>query len=330
MIYIDFQGGAHGNYLEFVCNRFLARVPVDAPTPFSSTGSSHKKQYLADPMFVSGHYSTSPELYPGYDASGKIISIQISHDDLLPLSSISLLRAGDFNLDNNFLEIDTYNKFNNPSYRWVLDNIIQNFFQGQISESYNAVRDESWPDIKTIDDFNSLPDWIREECINTHQLDLLQLDEQHPDCPRYILREFFKIGFKYPEQSGFITQQQKMIYKSEPMIFPFGAFYHSDEFVAEIEKIGQALDYTVNDVGGLIELHQAFLDRQPYKNSKSQCDDIIERIITGKNFELDGLDLLKESYISAKLELYYNKEHNDKKGWFTTSQSMREYFQHVC
>jgi hypothetical protein len=26
MIYIDFQEGAQGNYLEFVCNKFLANI----------------------------------------------------------------------------------------------------------------------------------------------------------------------------------------------------------------------------------------------------------------------------------------------------------------
>ena len=30
MIHIDFQGGAHGNYLEFVCNKFLASVFLSA------------------------------------------------------------------------------------------------------------------------------------------------------------------------------------------------------------------------------------------------------------------------------------------------------------
>jgi hypothetical protein len=28
MIHIDFQGGTHGNYLEFVCNLFISTVIV--------------------------------------------------------------------------------------------------------------------------------------------------------------------------------------------------------------------------------------------------------------------------------------------------------------
>jgi len=43
MIYIDFQGGAHGNFLEYVCNKFLANVPTDG-NPFNSLGASHDKK----------------------------------------------------------------------------------------------------------------------------------------------------------------------------------------------------------------------------------------------------------------------------------------------
>jgi hypothetical protein len=323
MIYIDFQGGAHGNYLEFVCNRFLANVPVNKPTPFSSAGTAHEKQYLSNPVFCCDHYSLLPDAIP----DSKIISIQIIADDLLPLTSISLLRAGDFGLDNDLLEIDTYNKLVNiPVYQWVLDNLIDSFFRDQIRESYNAVRGDDWPDISTLEEFNALPDWMRDECINVHHLELLQLDENHPDCPRHILREFFKIGFKYPEQSGFMVLQKSMIYKSNPIIFPFGAFYHSDRFLEELQKLAGKLGYTIADADGLLELHQAFLDRQPYKYSKRYCDELIDDVVNGKEFDLPKLDLLKESYITAKLEQAYGKEYNRKGQWFLTSQEIRRYF----
>lgn len=328
MIYIDFQGGAHGNYLEFVCNRFLAKVPVNKPTPFSSAGASHEKQYLADPVFRSGHYSLCPDLYAYYDPSGTIISIQIQQDDLLPLNSVSLLRAGDFNLDNDLLEIDTYNKLNNDSYRWMLDNIIAGFFQDQIRDSYDAVRGEDWPDVNDQEDFDALPQWIREECISVHGLQLLRLSKEFPDCPRHILREFFKIGFKFPEQHGFITLQQQMVYQSVPLIFPFGSFYQIDSFVTEVKRLAQALNYSLDDEQGLISLHREFLDRQPYKYSKNYCDELVERIIDGPDFGIPDLDLLQESYILACLESHYHKEYVQSQ-WFENSRSMKEYFQHV-
>ena len=125
MTYIDFQGGAHGNYLEFICNKFLAKVKT-AGLPFNSLGASHSKEYTSDIVFKADHYFEYRGVKTEFTNS-KIISIQINHDDLLPLSSISSLRAGDYNINNNQLEINTYNKWNNENYKWTLDNLINGF-----------------------------------------------------------------------------------------------------------------------------------------------------------------------------------------------------------
>ena len=61
MIHIDFQGGAHGNFLEFVCNRHLGAVAVSG-TPFNAAGASHHKVYISEPMFRSDHYTTQGKL----------------------------------------------------------------------------------------------------------------------------------------------------------------------------------------------------------------------------------------------------------------------------
>lgn len=41
-------------------------------------------------------------------------------------------------------------------------------FDSNWRRSYNAIRDESWPDCNTVDDWDSLPDNIKDECITTH------------------------------------------------------------------------------------------------------------------------------------------------------------------
>ena len=144
-IAIDFQGGAHGNYLEFVCNKFLAGIKC-ADTPFNSLGASHAQKYQERKIFVAGHYTYDNNVPP----SDKLISIVLEYNDLLPLTAISLLRAGDYGYDNQFLENDTYHKLNNKDYRWVLDNIIDKFFKNQIKESYDSVRDPTWPEVDTL------------------------------------------------------------------------------------------------------------------------------------------------------------------------------------
>ena len=323
MIYIDFQGGAHGNYLEFVCNKFLAKIKTEG-LPFNTLGASHSKKYLEPLVFFKGHYSFE---YPGNSYktpitnNSKVISIQLNNDDLLPLQSISLLRGGDRNINPDQLEINTYSKLNICG---VLDNLIDGFFKDQLTNSYNAVKDGSWPDISTVAEFKKLPDWIQEECINIHNLNLYELDVDSPDCPRNVLREFFKIGFMYPEGAGFITQQKKMIYdpSNDVSIFPYSCFYNTDQFITELKKLASWSGYNFEPTVELNDLHNEFLSQQPYKHSKIYCDAILERIKNKEQFNFPKLNLLQESYLTAHLELCYNIELSNNLQWFTNSQEV--------
>lgn len=324
MTYIDFQGGAHGNYLEFICNSFLAKVKT-VGLPFNSLGASHSKKYISDIEFKAGHYFEYSGVKTEF-ANSRIISIQINYDDLLPLSSISLVRAGDYNIDNNQLEINTYEKWNNIDYKWVLDNLINGFFNNQVQSGYNAVKDETWPSIVSVAEFKKLPTWIQDECINIHNLQLLELTPESPDCPRDVLREFFKLSYKFPEQSGFITQQEKMTYdaSNDVRIFPFASFYETDYFINELDKLANWLGYTFVADTEFINVHNEFLSRQSYKDSKKYCDKILERIFSNEKFEFPKLDLFQESYLTAKLELYYNIELPNNIIWFSNSQQILE------
>lgn len=303
MIHIDFQAGAHGQYLEFVCNKILG---LTEGMPFNSFGSSHDKMYTGKKIFYANQYSWSFGSIPF--RSNKIISIQIGIDDLLPLQQISLLRAGDLNHDVDYLEINTYNKFNTYQYRWVLEEIISAFFANQIQNSYNAVKDPSWPDVTTVDEFESLPEKIKKECREQHKLTLLTLSSDYPDCPKSILREFFQIGFAHPEKNGFIVRQQ-VKYDSTKQVhqFPFSCFYNMNNFLQEIKKIAEWAEilYTCQD--DVQELHNEFLKRQPYKNSKFKCDNIIKQIQNNKVLEFGHLNLIEEAYINAKLGWNYFK-----------------------
>jgi len=327
MIHIDFQGGTHGNYLEFVCNKFLAGVACN-DSPFNKLGASHAKLYHSEKQFQGWHYTDFRGVKTDL-LDSKIISIQIEPDDLLPLQSVSLLRAGDWNIDNDQLEVNTYHKLNNEDYEWVLDNLIVSFFRTQLQDSYNAVKDPSWPEINFMADFDLLPEWITSECINQHNLKLFEFDADHPDCPRHILREFFKIGFRDPDQSGFMVRQKKMIYDSsnDITVFPFSSFYNTEQFLSQIQRIGIWCGLELKQVQSVLELHQQFLERQTYKNSKKFCDELIQRICDQGVFELPKLDLMQESYISGQLENHYDCElPTDQIEWFTNSRQILDFF----
>jgi hypothetical protein len=184
------------------------------------------------------------------------------------------------NINNDQLETNTYYKLDNIHYRWVLDTIIDSFFKNQISNSYNAVRDESWPDIQTADDFKKLPQHIRDECINVHNLELLELSESSPNCPRHILREFFEIGFSNPKISGFMMQQQKMKYENlNVFVFPFFAFYDKNKFITQCKMIAEWAGLVYNNYNIIENLHNEFIKRQPYAYSKQKSDTLVKQII---------------------------------------------------
>lgn len=298
MIQIDFQGGAHGNYLEFVCNTMCG--VTSNSLPFNSAGASHSKQYIDNKVFYAGHYS-----YLGLPLANKIVSIQITQDELLPLTQISLLRAGDYGYDNNYLEIDTYNKLNNNGYCWVLDKLVDGFFKDQIRTSYNNVRDPAWPDVSTVAEFDALPEHIRDECKNIHRLELHELSEQYPNCPRSVLREFFQIGFENPDQHGFMHRQNTVIdYGGRDVyVFPYACFYNTDQFVEQLKHIASWAGIQYNQHNRIVETHQEFLQRQPYKSSKDRCDAIVQDIICNRSTS-DAQDLLEEAYINAQLKKY--------------------------
>jgi hypothetical protein len=296
MIAIDFQGGAHGNYLEFVCNKIAG---ITKGFPFNKHGASHAKNYTAKKIFVADHYS----FWPSPIESKKVISIQIQPDDLLPLQQISLLRAGDYGLDNNLLENNTFDKLNNVHYRWVLDNIIDRFFKNQIKQSYDAVKDPSWPEVSSVNEFLMLPEWIQQECKTVHNLVLLELNEQNPNCPRHILRTFFQIGFRDPYQHGFIQRQKLMQYDNDQdvFVFPFSDFYDIQLFLNHLKRIANWASLVYNNESEIIDLHNEFLAKQPYRSSKNKCDMIISQIKNGIATTLTDLDMLEEAYINANL-----------------------------
>ena len=318
-VFIDFPGGAHGNFLEYVCNRLLANVSAEGNL-FNALGASHDKRYLGDPVFVADHYTYFDEPTP---VGAKVISIQIAPDDLLPFKSISLLRAADHNLDNDQLEVDTYNKLNTPIYKGMLDELIASFSLDQVKDSYNAVKDESWPKVDNLADFENLPADIKKECLETHGLQLVELSADRPDCPRYILREFFKVEFKDPNKAQVVESQKTTDYNTlDILYFPYGAFYDLEWFKKELDVIGRWTNTNYQDP---TELHTEFMKRQPYHESRLFCDDLLKKIVKCELFDLPKLDLLQESYMAAVLEVAYEKECHQPV-WFTDSKQIIDYF----
>jgi hypothetical protein len=281
MISIDFVPGSHGNFLEYICNKFVANVPADF-MPFNSLGACHNKSqnYQQYKIFIADHYSlNSLSLYQ------KIIRINFDFEDLLAVSSLCFLRAGDSNIDIDTLEFDTYNK------------LMQSKYFSSLIDRINV----AYPEHK--------------------------ISEETTNCPRYVLREFFKFGFKHPELHGLIQYQNLLKYPDNYNVFDFNFkdFYNYKIFCDRIHTL--SIWYGNTDINlNLKTIWNEFIKRQIYKNNKNECDFIIDSVINLQNVQIKKLTLLQESYINGKLEKTFNLEMPFvQPNYFTDTKDIIEY-----
>ena len=261
LVSIDFVPGSHGQFLEFVCNRFVAKHSIDY-LPFNKLGASHVNLRNKNFNFVANHFSLL-----NLPKQKRVVKISFSANDLLPLSSVCFLRAGNSNIDVRSLEVDTFNKLANGYF----NNIIK--------------------------------------LINIAYTENIHLSKEFPDCPRHILREFFKFGFKTPESNGLLQDLNKFNYDQDTDVFEFKFeyFYNTDVFVHELTQLCQWYGETL-DTEGLNKLHQDFLSRQVFRNDKTQCDAILNCITKNQTVPIPALSVMQESYINANLENLYQIE----------------------
>jgi len=257
MIAIDFVAGSHGHYLEYVTNRFVAGIESDF-SPFNQASASHTRpaDYYDRAVFVAAHYYEQ-----GVPDTPRIVRIVFDTDDLLPLSSVSLHRAGDYGIDNNLLEQDTYHKLKNIDYEYLIARINLYYPEAGISE-------------------------------------------HKPDCARYILREYFKFGFKTPEHHGIMSEMRRLDYTADRDIFDFALteLYDADQYLARMQELNDWYGGTGFDTQSLLDLHGQFLDRQPYRSHKLVCDGIVADALDGTDRPLPALTLFQESYVNGRLE----------------------------
>lgn len=301
MIHIDFVAGSHGNFLEFVLNKLALGTQVTDATPFDALGTSHNKSlpndekaFHCDHWFLTPTGSTAPQ----------VIAIKFTVDDLVPLMSVSLLRAGNHNIDPYDLEIDTFHKLNRQDYASIIENLNRNYSN---LDSYRRIKADDWPDIASVDEYHQLPKWIQEECDQTFDYPLFELSQQRPHCPRNILREFFKLGFRQPSINGFMMELSRLQYQDSQKVFefPFACFYNTEQFFANIQAVREYFDLEFKDID-LVPLHEEFLQKQIFRDHKTHSDQIVQEIIAKQNNTIPPLTIFQEAYINSQIEQAYN------------------------
>jgi hypothetical protein len=205
--------------------------------------------------------------------------------------------------------------------------LIANYFTNQLVNDYCAVSDPTWPLISTDNDYFLLPAHIRDECEQVHGFKYYYYNSEHPNCPKHILRNFFKIGFNNPYNSGFMKDKQRMCYDESCSLFVFQLhkFYTRSDFVEELSRLAAWCNMPFDPAHlNFEQLHQEFLAKQIYKTSKQDCDAIVTRVLSGNDFELPQLGVIREAYIESAWEQIFQKEIiNKNDAWFTTASQLR-------
>ena len=147
---------------------------------------------------------------------------------------------------------------------------------------------------------------------NTHNLNIdLNLRSEQPDCPREILRHYFKEKFvsflrKEHTQHNWVEEfkqysQFRKFKKRNVFYFPYSDFYDHDKFLNNIKAIQVFFDLEFKDFD-IVNLHQHFLKNQPCRDSVQKIEGILKNIRDRKEQILPCLNIIEEAYINSKVE----------------------------
>lgn len=269
-ILIDFQGGTHGNFLEFLLNKFYYRT--DWNSPFTLYGTSHVKHYdNLETRFYANHFTKTDYWKRDLEIfyrNNNVILITVEPDDLLLLQCVSLLRSGDYNIEQDQLEVDTYNKLNNRSYHSMLENI---------QKSYNIVITAEEPNV------------------SRHILrEFFKWGFKTPEVNGFIQT---------------MAEARNQLVDKNVYEMPFSAFYNLTQLKNHLTNIDKYFKIDLCIVESEVDrLHAGFLSKIPYLNVKKQCDEIVQAIVDRQFVDIPKLSLMQESYVSARVEVLLNKK----------------------
>jgi hypothetical protein len=282
VIYIDFVPGTHGKYLEHVCNKYLTESHSLADFDiFDSQGRAHRssQEFIDNKTFDAQHLC---ELAPDVDVGNQVIRITFESDDMFYLTDRYLSKAGAHPVDVAELATDTYHKLNNAQHRPILDNLIAGWCQPQW---YTQVKQAQQQQLEICN--------------------LIRLDEHYPDCPEWVLREFYKINFD--NQSNGLTQRLRTFDPEVAVFyFPLRSILHSDGFVNKVIELAAWLDLDIHGIENLVKDHNHFLRLQPIQRDQYTTA-IITDLVSQINRPIAHFDWLQQAWIWHKTEWVFEQ-----------------------
>lgn len=303
---IIYYPGTYGAYLEFVLNQCLSQHEFNKNDLVSEFDTCHDKVWLMRDNPVPTNQ------FRGYHKcqitnNEKFIVVDFDIEDNILVLQLLMQRAGNAYINISELEKNTYFKLIHytKQYRGQSPSkMIEHINKFSDIAPYYDIKDPSWPDIKSVDDFYNLPKHIIDECDKTFDFLPFYLSETRPDAPRWALRQLFKIWFMDEER---LPAAEIKFYSQNSNAYNLNLnnIYDVDKFKQELLKIGEYFNLNINLKYFSTDMHYKVVKPSVYKNIRYNCEQIIHSVINGVSITIN-LNTIEEGYLIYLLEKKFN------------------------
>lgn len=265
-ILIDFQAGTYGHFLSGICNLIYGDIDTsNATTIFRNSGSAHNLSgNQKNKKFVAFHWYSLRLLA---DVNYKLHPHRV--EITLKESDFFIWFVGLFKRLSD-LNLD-------------LNNLDKDTFNKFNNNHYRSIND----DLK-----------------RSFLQDVDMFDEQSPNCPRHILRDYFRSCLSAKSFHNVFEIQKMILTNNDAFEIDFSNFYNG-KLIEKLEELFIHLNLEIKNMESAKQLYAEFLSKQPAYNMQVNCENILNAIRQQEKQQLD-LNILEEAYIALKLEEEYS------------------------
>ena len=125
--------------------------------------------------------------------------------------------------------------------------------------------------------------------------------------PKYIIRDFLKINYLNIHNDGFLQfdAQLKSKAPNNTFLFPVDAFWNTEKFFKTIKECSLKLKLELDLDDSATDVYEEFKKKIYKFETKNRSINICNKILEGKDFDINDIDIVEEAYISSWIEKNY-------------------------